>query len=542
MDLQFASVWEAVADHVPDRDAIVQGARRMTYREFDEAAARFASALEGVGVEPDGKVALYLYNCPEYLVAQHGAFKCSAVAVNVNYRYLDEELEYLLDNSEAQVLVFHSSLGDRVARVRDKLPKLRMLVEVDDGGGSVVEGAIGFDDVIAANAVQPRRERSGQDVYMLYTGGTTGMPKGVMYRQRDFVRGNIYAQFVVMGLTPPEAIGDIAPMLEQISSLGPIVSVPCCPLMHGTGMWVSGMRALVSGGTVVLLEARTYDAHEMWEAVERELVTEIVIVGDAFARPMLLALQERAVGGRPYETASVRLIVSSGAIWSAEIKEGLSAHVSADLFDALGSTEGGSYGATMANRETTAQTAHFALVPGTRVVTEDGLEVTPGSGERGLLASQTTAFGYFKDPEKTARTFLQLGGGSYVMTGDWATVESDGTIALLGRGSNCINSGGEKIFPEEVEEALKRHPDVDDCLVVGLPDERFGQQVVAVVGSSRPDPPSGDDLRVWLRSSLSGYKIPKSVLVLEHVRRAPNGKADYPWARTTAAANLEPMP
>ena len=542
MDLQFASVWEAVADLVPDRDAIVQGARRMTHRQFDEAAARFASALEAAGVGADGKVALYLYNCPEYLVAQHGTFKCSAVAVNVNYRYHDEELAYLLVDSEAEVLVFHASLGDRVARVRDALPRLRMLVEVDDGGGSVVDGAVGFDAVIAAHAAQPRRARSGQDVYMLYTGGTTGMPKGVMYRQQDFVRGSIYAQFVAMGLTPPEAIEDIAPFLEQITTRGQVISVPCCPLMHGTGMWVSGMRALVSGGTVVLLEGRTFDAHEMWEAVERELITEIVIVGDAFARPMLLALQERTALGRPYETSSVRLIVSSGAIWSAEIKEGLGAYVSADLFDALGSTEGGSYGATMANRRTTAQTAHFALVPGTRVVTEDGHDVTPGSGERGLLASQTTAFGYFKDPDKTARTFLQLDGHSYVMTGDWATVESDGTITLLGRGSNCINSGGEKIFPEEVEEALKRHPDVDDCLVVGLPDERFGQQVVAVVGSTRPEPPSGDELRVWLRSSLSGYKIPRSVLVVDHVRRAPNGKADYPWARTTAAASLAPNP
>ena len=542
MELHFASVWEAVADLVPEHAAIVQGARRMTYREFDDAAARFASALERVGVGSEGKVALFLYNCPEYLVAQHGAFKCSAVAVNVNYRYLDEELAYLLDNSEAEVLVYHSSLGDRVAKVRDQLPRLRLLVEVDDGGGSVVEGALGFEAVIAAHPPQSRRERSGQDVYMLFTGGTTGLPKGVMYRQRDFVGGNIYAQFVAMGLAPPATIEDIAPMLEQISSFGPIVSVPCCPLMHGTGMWVSGMRALVSGGTVVLLEGRTFDAHGMWEAVERELISEIVIVGDAFARPMLRALQERAATGRPYETASVRMIVSSGAIWSAEIKDALSTHLAADLYDALGSTEGGGYGATMARRGRSAQTAHFALVPGTRVVTEDGHEVTPGSGERGLLASETTAFGYFKDPEKTARTFVQLDGRNYAMTGDWATVESDGTITLLGRGSNCINSGGEKIFPEQVEEAMKRHPDVDDCLVVGLPDERFGQQVVAVVGSSRPEPPNGDDLRVWLRSCLSGYKIPKSVLVLDSVRRAPNGKADYPWARTIAAASLERQP
>jgi 3-oxocholest-4-en-26-oate---CoA ligase len=543
MELHFASVWEAVADLVPDRDAIVQGPRRMTYGEFDEAAARFASALEGVGVGTDGKVALFLYNCPEYLVAQHGAFKCRAAAVNVNYRYLDEELAYLLENSEADVLVFHSSLGDRVARVRDKLPTLRLLVEVDDGGGSVVDGAVRFEAVLAAHPVQPRRARSGDDVYLLYTGGTTGLPKGVMFRHRDFVHGNIYAQFAAMGLTPPETIEDIAPMLERISALGPIVTVPCCPLMHGTGMWVSAMRALVSGGTVVLLEGRTYDAHEMWEAVERERITEIVIVGDAFARPMLRALQEGAASGRrPYETASVRLIVSSGAIWSAEIKEGLSAYLAADLFDALGSTEGGGYGAATARRGRAAQTARFSLVPGTKVVTEDGREVTPGSGERGLLASETTAFGYFKDPEKTARTFLQLEGRSYAMTGDWATVDANGTITLLGRGSNCINSGGEKIFPEEVEEALKRHGDVDDCLVVGLPDERFGQQVVALVGSSRPERPRGDDLRVWLRSSLSGYKIPKAVLVLDSVRRAPNGKADYPWARATAAARLGTEP
>ena len=259
-----------------------------------------------------------------------------------------------------------------------------------------------------------------------------------------------------------------------------------------------------------------------------------MIVGDAFARPMLRALEARESTGSPYDVSSVKNVVSSGAIWSAEIKDGLRERLSANLVDALGSTEGGSFGISGANHSVGAQTAHFTLAPTTKVVTEDGVPVVPGSGVQGILASLTPAFGYYKDPEKSARTFVTIEGNNYVLTGDWATVESDGSITLLGRGSMSINTGGEKVYAEEVEEAIKCHRLVEDCLVVGLPDERFGQRVVAVIGVASKNPPTMEEISEFLRPVLAHYKIPKAIVVREKVMRAPNGKADYKWARETA--------
>jgi fatty-acyl-CoA synthase len=309
--------------------------------------------------------------------------------------------------------------------------------------------------------------------------------------------------------------------------------------MHGTGMWVSAMPALLSGGTVALLASRTFDPHEVWRLTERERVTRLVIVGDPFARPLLRALEERESSGQPYDVSSISMIVSAGAIWSAEIKDGLRSRLSAMLVDALGSTEGGTYAMSTANHDHGSATAQFVLSPDTRVITEDGRDVVRGSGERGLLASRTGSLGYYKDAEKSARTFIQIDGESFVITGDWATVEESGAITLHGRGSNCINSGGEKIFPEEVEEAIKRHPHVDDCYVLGLPDERFGQRVVAVVGASPGTAPTSDEIRAFLRSSLSHFKVPKDVVIRGAIQRAPNGKADYQWALTAALESLE---
>lgn len=538
MFLDFATVWEVVADAVPDHDAIVQGDQRVTYAQFDERAARFAAAIESAGVREGAKVGLYLHNCAEYLIAQHGAFKHRSVPINVNYRYLDAELCYLLENCDAEVLVYHSSLGECVGRVRDQLGGVVLFVEVDDGGAHL-EGSVRFDDLMAT-APQPRKERAGDDPYMLYTGGTTGMPKGVLYKQGDFTE-RLLGAFALLGLDQPVPTTreDIAPFVAAVAVRGADVSIPCCPLMHGTGMWVGAMPVLLSGGTVLLLESRSFDAHEVWRLVQREQATRIVIVGDPFARPLLRALEEREDNAGSYDTASVRTVISAGAIWSAEVKDGLRSRLTANLIDALGSTEGGTYAISNADHNHAAATAHFTLSPETRVITEDGRDVARGTGERGLLASRTSALGYYKDPEKTARTFIQLDGESFVITGDWATVEVDGAITLLGRGSNCINSGGEKIFPEEVEEAIKRHPLVEDCLVVGLPDERFGQRVVAVVGAAAPRPPSAEEIREFLRTSLAHFKIPKAVVVRDAVRRAPNGKADYQWAMATA---LEGVP
>jgi acyl-CoA synthetase (AMP-forming)/AMP-acid ligase II len=532
--LDFASVWEVVADTVPEKCAVVQADRRVSYLEFDDAAARFAAAIEAAGLPEGAKVALYLHNCPEYLIAQYGAFKHRAVPINVNYRYLDDELVYLLENCDAEVLVFNASLGECVGRVRDKIAKVRLFVEVDDGGPHL-EGASRFDELLATHQPQVRKERAGSDLYMVYTGGTTGMPKGVMYAQGEFTE-RLLSTFGMLGLKEPVPTSreGIGPFIKAVSSHGADVAIPCCPLMHGTGMWLAAMHALISGGTVALLEARSFDAHEVWQLAEREGVTRIVIVGDPFARPMLRALEEREAQGRSYDTSSVRYIVSAGAIWSGEVKDGMRSRLTANLVDALGSTEGATYAVSSANHDLGAPTAQFTLSPETKVITEDGREVSRGTGERGLLAGRTPALGYYKDPEKTAQTFVQIDGISYVVPGDWATVGEDGAITLLGRGSSSINSGGEKIFAEEVEEAIKRHPLVEDCLVVGLPDERFGQRVAAVVGVASSEPPSAEEICDFLRPLLAHFKIPKAVVVRESVRRAPNGKADYQWAREIA--------
>jgi acyl-CoA synthetase (AMP-forming)/AMP-acid ligase II len=535
--LDFASVWEVVADTVPKHDAIVQGDRRVSYEEFDGSAARFAAALEAFGLGEGAKVGLYLYNGPEYLIAQYGAFKHRAIPINVNYRYLDAELVYLLENCDAELLVFHSSLGECVARVRDQLPGLLGLVEVDDGGEHL-DGAVAFDDLLASHRPQARKQRGASDPYMLYTGGTTGMPKGVMYAQGEFTARLLEGVALLgMSASAPTTREEIAPFVTALAARGHEATIPCCPLMHGTGMWVGAMPPLLAGSTVVLLESRSFDAHEVWQLADRELVTRLVIVGDPFARPLLRALEERERDGHPYDGSSIRSIISAGAIWSAEVKDGLRSRLRATLIDALGSTEGGTYALSSADADHEAATAQFVLSPDTRVITEDRRDVARGTGERGLLASRTSATGYYKDPEKTARTFITLDGDSFVITGDWATVDVDGVITLLGRGSNCINTGGEKVFPEEVEEAIKRHPLVEDCLVVGVPDERLGQRVVAIVGAGA-HAPTGESIVTFVRTSLAHFKVPRDVVVRPVVRRAPNGKADYQWAVSEALASL----
>jgi 3-oxocholest-4-en-26-oate---CoA ligase len=536
MDFHFASAWERVADTVPDVDAVVMGGERWTWAELDDGASRFAAAIEAAGVEPGAQVSLYLHNSPAYLLAQWGAFKHGCGPVNVNYRYLDDELVYLVDNSDSEVLVFDASLGERVARVAPKLDRVKLFVVVDDDGSRAgPAGTVEMSELLTDHEPQPRRTRSPQDLYMLYTGGTTGMPKGVMYDNGTWCGGLYLASAVGLGIAPPTGLGDIGRFVRDARDKGPMVSVPCCPLMHGTGMWVGAMPSLNTGGTIVLLEGRHFDADELLSAIERERVTRLAIVGDAFARPILRALEAAEERGALPDISSLTQISSSGAMWSAEIKDGLTRYTDAVLADGLGSTEGGGYGSVTTDKSTAGTTARFTPSPDTLVLGLDDRPLAPGAEEPGLLATRTAAKGYYKDPEKSARTFKEIDGGWYVITGDWATLHEDGTITLHGRGSNCINSGGEKVFPEEVEEALKTHPAVDDCYVVGLPDERFGQRVVAVVGCAETMP-SEDELRGHLRDVLAGYKVPRQIQVVRHVQRAPNGKADYGWAREQFAS------
>ena len=530
MQVHFANVWQAIADEVGDRPALIHGDRRVSWREYDETAARLAQAFVDLGLRPDSKVALYLYNGIEYATAQYAAFKVRGVPVNVNYRYTDNELLYLLDNSDAEVLFFHSSLGDRVERVIGKADKLRAIIGVDDGGAHV-DGALRWDDVVSSHEPAARIEGQPDDVYMLYTGGTTGMPKGVMYAHGVFPIALGTFGAAILGITPPTTVEELLAAGDQLAR--PPCWLAACPQMHGTGMWLGTMAPLLLKGTVVTLTNRSFDADELWRAVEANGVDVVVIVGDAFAKPMLRALDDNP---NAYDLSSLRTIVSSGVMWSQEVKEGLLRHLDVTLYDGIGSTEG-SMGASISTRENVSTTAQFTTAPAVKVVTEDGRVVEPGSDEIGMVAAVSASLGYFKDPEKSARTFMVIDGVPHSLPGDYAKVAADGSLILLGRGSNCINTGGEKVFPEEVEEAVKSHPSVYDCLVVGVDDERFGQRVVAVASLHPGASATKADLIAGASEHIARYKLPKQVIIVDRVQRAPNGKADYPWAREIAKAN-----
>jgi fatty-acyl-CoA synthase len=532
MDWNLATVWEAVADAVPDRDALVQGDRRRTWAEFDDRAARLAQALVAHGLSANSKVASYLYNSNEYLEGLLATFKMRGVPVNVNYRYLEDELVYLLDNSDAEALLFHSSLGERVAKVRDRAPLVKMWIEVDDGGDHQ-EFALRYEDLIAESQPMPRIERSGDDLYFLYTGGTTGMPKGVMWRSEDLWEVLSTATYSLVGQPVPQSLADIGAAAKAISGMRDIAHLPASPLMHGTGAF-SSFQSMFLGGRIVTLVNRHFDAHELWRTVQREGVSQMAIVGDAFAKPMVVALEEAEAQNEPYDLSSLALIISSGVMWSAEVKEQLLKRGSFLCFDSLGSSEGVGFANSITAPGGAQETAKFTIGADARVLREDGSEIEPGSDETGLLAvGGNIPVGYYKDEEKSAATFRDLGGKRWSIPGDFARVEADGTIVLLGRGSVVINSGGEKIFPEEVEEAVKRHPAVQDCLVVGVPDDRFGEVVTAVVSLAPGQAATEDEIGASLEH-LSRYKHPRKYVIVDEVMRAPNGKADYKWAKQTA--------
>jgi fatty-acyl-CoA synthase len=535
----FGTIFESVADAIPDSPALVQDERRRTWREFDERAARLAAAFRALGVGPGSKVAFYLYNCNEYLEALFATFKLRAVPANVNYRYTADELAYLLENSDAEVVVFHGSLGDRVDAVRDSKLKVRAAVQVDDGS-PLVDGALRYEDLIEAHEPMERIERSGDDLVFLYTGGTTGMPKAVIWRHEDLFGALAPLAYSFFGLDMPEDSTEAGSRALKVHESGLVpVHLPASPLMHGTGQF-STLQALFLGGTIVTLESRHFDPHELWRVVQRERVTQIAIVGDAFAKPMLRALDEADARGEPYDLSSLVLVISSGVMWSESVKRALIERHPVIAYDSLGSSEGVGFANAITTTDSKGETAKFSVGPNTKVFTDDGREVKPGSGEVGYLAvGGNIPLGYFKDPKKTAETFREVDGRRYSIPGDYATVEEDGTITLLGRGSVSINSGGEKIFPEEVEEAVKQHPSVADAVVVGVPDERFGEAVTAVVALAPGRSADEDEISEAVeRSGLARFKRPRHVVVVDTVPRGPNGKADYAWARETARARV----
>ena len=458
----------------------------------------------------------------------------------MNYRYLDEELLYLLENSDAEALFFHSSLGDRVARVVDRLPKLKLLVEVSDDGEHHVVTAVPYNTLLADYDPMPRITRDEDDIYMLYTGGTTGMPKGVMYQMGSLAEGFVNGGLAFVGMTPPPDISQLGNTVRDAHANGirPI-TIPGCPIMHGTGMWIGAMMPQSGGAHVITLQKRSFDAHEMFQVVQEKKATLAVVVGDSFVKPMIRALDEAIAKGTPYDASSLKMIASSGVMWTSEVKEALLDRIEhVVLLDAMGSSEG-SMGTSISMKGVPPKTAKFAVAPTTKVFTDDDREVQPGSGEIGKVAAGgAVPIGYYKDPEKSSKTFRTINGVRYSFPGDMATVEADGSLTLLGRGSQVINSGGEKIFPEEVEEAVKRVEGVLDCLVVGIDDEKFGQAVTAVASLSPGAKVEEAAIIANVKTQLAGYKAPKRVVFVTQIPRAPNGKADYKTARDMAIAGL----
>ncbi len=534
MNLNFASVWEMIADLVPDNDALICGEDVVSWKSYDSRSSKVASALTNAGLGANSKAGLYLNNSNEYLIGQNAIFKIGGVPINVNYRYVEEELIYLLNNSDAEAVFYHACYSSRIKQIAKSLPNIKAWIEVADGNKSHFSDCIRYEEILNDYPPMKRIERDPETIYMLYTGGTTGMPKGVMYKQGEFLTF-LFRTLKAMGYDVPEDLSDLeASILASKTNDEFIKSLVGCPLMHGTGMWLGAFLPLLLGGTVITTSNLGFDPDKLWAQVQDKKATNIVIVGDAFAKPMLDSLDRAKNSNNPYDIDSVKVIISSGVMWSAEVKQGLLSHHNMSLMDTMGSTEGG-IGSSVTTRENPSETAKFSINPGVIILADDGEILQPGSDKIGLIGtSGLVPTGYYKDEKKSAETFKEINGTRYSFPGDYAKFESDGTITLLGRGSNCINSAGEKIYPEEVEEAIKTHNDIFDCLVVGMPDEKFGQRIVAVV--STVDNKDLDELALIenTRKKIAGYKLPKQILFTDEVKRAPNGKANYKWAKSFA--------
>jgi acyl-CoA synthetase (AMP-forming)/AMP-acid ligase II len=499
----FADLFEQVADVAGAREALICGDRRLTYAELDERATRLAHHLIAAGVGPGSHVGIYAYNCPEWIETWLACFKARASGINVNFRYVEDELRYVFTNSDMVALVHGPEFDPPFEG-----PTLR----------------IGEDYEKALAAASPDRNfgpRSGDDPYVIYTGGTTGMPKGVVWRSED-------AFFATMGggnyAGPP--VESEAELVAKARDAGRFAHLITPPLMHAAGQWVA-MSAFFAGMTVVLLDGKGFDPHHAWELVEREKVGSLVIVGDAMGRPLAEALAEDP---NRYDTSSLFVVGSGGAAISPAVKEQLaSALPNAMVLDSFGSSETGYQGRASEARR-------FSVTATTAVFDDDYNRVEPGSNVVGRLAQGGhIPSGYYNDPEKTAATFIEIDGERWAFAGDLATVEADGTINLLGRGSSCVNTGGEKVYPEEVEDVLKAHPGIFDALLLGVPDERWGERVAAVVqpraGGATP---TLEELQEHCRAHLAGYKVPRQVHVVERTPRQPSGKPDYPAAKRIA--------
>ncbi len=534
-DANWATLWENVAAAVPDRPVMFHRDEEISYRDFDDCAGRLAATLAKAGVGRDSKVACYLYNCPEYLEAVYATLKVEAVPVNVNYRYQGAELAELLNDSNAEALVFAGSLARHVRDALEVVPALKVLIQVDDDGTPPVAGAMRWPEALET-APLPPRERSGDNHIFLYTGGTTGRPKGVVWRHRDLFDVQRYPTYGVLGRAYPTSVREVVEIAVDLGEGAPR-TLPITPLMHATALF-SVMDTLLLGGSVVFLARGRFDPGEVWEAVRRHHVSRLIIAGNAVCAPLADELSRAELAGEAPDIASVTSIHSSGMAWTDDVKRALLHHLPTQLLDILGASEGGPFAYAVVNGIDDLP-SRFHLAAGATVLDENLEPVEPGSGRVGLLAyAGGMPLGYYRDSERTAKTFRDIRGTRYVMPGDYVTVAADGGIDFLGRGSSVINSGGEKVYPAEVEQALFAHPSVADCAVVGTPDRRWGEAVTALVVRGDGAQVTERNLIEHVGARLAGYKKPKAVLFVESLGRSPSGKLNMRAIRQRAVDEL----
>jgi acyl-CoA synthetase (AMP-forming)/AMP-acid ligase II len=520
VEANLADLFELAVDFFPDREYLVAEGKRRTYAEMERRANQLAHHLRAEGVGPGDHVGIYAYNSVEWVESLWAIFKLRAVWININYRYVAEELRYIVSNADLVGLIHAAEFSDRVAEIKDSMDQLRFTLVIEDGYEAALEKQSGERDF---------EKRSADDLYILYTGGTTGLPKGVVWRHEDV----FYALGGGINLTNNTRVADPSDIATRArESNFPVTFMPIAPLMHGATQW--GVMGQSFGGNKVVLVSK-FDADQVWDLVEQERVNVMMITGDAMGRPLVEALDKGN-----HDISSLLALASTAAIFSPSVKEQFFARVpNLVLSDAIGSSETGGNGhVQLAAGKTAMKGGPTVNVISDTVVLDDDLnEMAPGSGQIGKVARKgNIPLGYYKDPVKTAETFVEANGVRYAVPGDYALLEADGTVTLLGRGSVSINSGGEKIYPEEVEAAVKSHPAVWDATVVGVPDERWGQRVAAVV-QCRPDAAlTLEDLQAHCRERIAGYKVPRQLHFVDEVVRSPSGKPDYRWAAAVATS------
>lgn len=525
MAINIADLFEHAVDLTPERVAVVCGERRVTFAELEKRSNQLAHHLAEQGVGKGSHIGVYSRNSIEAVETMLAAYKLRAVAININYRYVPAELEYVFGNADLAALVHERRYADNVAEVLPKVPGLNHVLVVDDGAAEDHSryGGVDYESALAAqHADRDFAERSSDDLYLLYTGGTTGMPKGVMWRQEDVWR--------VLGggidFMSGEYLADEWEQSRTGSESGGLVRLPCAPFIHGAAQWATFGNLFACSPTVFVPQ---FDPHEVWRVVEREKVNVLAIVGDAMARPLIEAYHE---GG--YDASSLVAISSTAALFSTSVKhQYLDALPNVVITDAIGSSETGFGGIGIVTRDGVQNEGPRVKADTELLVIDDqNRPLRAGSGEIGWLAKGGhVPMGYYKDEEKSASVFVEVDGKRYVVPGDYARLEADGSVTLLGRGSMSINTGGEKVFPEEVEGALKSHPDVFDALVIGVEDERMGQRVAALVQPRPGTTPQLAELDAHARQSIAGYKVPRSLWLVDELGRLPSGKPDYTWAR-----------